>query len=105
MVSKTSIKLAPDSPLVHLGLVERVKQSLFPAGTKSLALPSSLAQRSIRFNASIAEFLLVIRLKARSQRKVQAAEILDRASHIVLVTCKDWFCAGDGKSSGGRKPL
>ena len=105
MVSKTLIKLAPGSLPIHLGLLERVRKRLFPAGTQTLALPSSLARRGISFNASIAEFLLVVRLKARSQRKVQAAEILDRASHIVFVTCKDWFSVGDGKSPSGRKPL
>jgi hypothetical protein len=43
------------------------------------------------FNASIAELLLVNRLKARVHPGTQATDILERASNIVLVTCKNWF--------------
>lgn len=43
------------------------------------------------FNASIAELLLVNRLKARVHPGTQATDILERASHIVFVTCKNWF--------------
>ncbi len=60
-----------------------------------LALP--LPKRSINFQASIAEFFLVNRLRARSQQSKQAKEILERASHIVFVTCKHWFAEEDQK--------
>ena len=105
MASKTLTKLAPVSLPIQLGLVARVRQRLFPISAKMSTPPCPRSPPSISFTASIAEFLLVVRLKARSQRKVQAAEILERASHIVFVTCKDWFSTGDGKASGGRKPL
>lgn len=56
-----------------------------------------LPWRSVSFQASLAEFFLVSRLRARSQQSKQAAEILERASHIVFVTCKHWFAEEDQK--------
>lgn len=47
--------------------------------------------KAVSFNASIAELLLVNRLKARICPVTQATDILERASNIVFVTCKNWF--------------
>ena len=84
-------------------IVASVRQRLFPADTVTIRVAS---RRRISINASIAEFLLINRLRARSsQRWQQAAEILERAAHIVFVTCKNWFSAGKGHLGGGRTPL
>lgn len=75
------------------GLVSRVKRRLFPASTRAPATSTALVtapRKGITFQASIAEFLLVNRLRARGRRD-QASEMLERASHIVFVTCKNWF--------------
>ena len=93
--------------------VRQVKQRLFPPRTAALmsasadAVSSShkpgflakleLPRRSVSFKASLAEFFLVNRLRARSHQSKQAAEILERASHIVFVTCKNWFAEEDQK--------
>ncbi len=58
-----------------------------------------------KLKAGIAELLLVNRLKARSTRRTQAREMLERASHIVFVTCKNWFSASDGRTPERRNPL
>lgn len=38
----------------------------------------------------IAEFLLVVRLRAR-RRTALCSDMLEHAVHMVLVTCKSWF--------------
>lgn len=68
------------------------------------ALPAT-TKRSISFHAGIAEFLLLTRLKARSQKKLQAAQMLERAAQIVLVTCRHWFSAAKGKLPQRPAPL
>ena len=92
--------------------VRQVRQRLFPSRTpatnpaetsgkpsenQSLLATKNLARRSVSFQASIAEFFLVNRLRARSQQTKQANEILERASHIVFVTCKHWFAEENQK--------
>jgi hypothetical protein len=90
------------------GLVARFRQRLFPAVSPDrdadhrLPLP---AKQRISFNAGIAEFLLINRLRARSARKAQAAEMLERATRIVFVTCRNWFSTPDGKNPPSRTPL
>ena len=58
--------------------------------------------RDVGFKASLAEFLLINRLRARIRPKaaqpVQSAEVLQRAEHIIYVTCKDWFGENDSHS-------
>ena len=93
--------------------VRQVTQRLFPPRTAAL-MPAKadtvspnnkpgflakleLPKRSVSFKASLAEFFLVNRLRARSQQSKQAAEILERASHVVFVTCKHWFAEEDQK--------
>lgn len=49
-----------------------------------------LAKRDISFRAGIAEFLLILRLKSR-HRADRASDIPERATRIILVTCKNWF--------------
>lgn len=51
-----------------------------------------IAQKKMTFQASIAEFLLVNRLRAR-KRAEPSADVLERASRIVYVTCQYWFTA------------
>jgi hypothetical protein len=58
-------------------------------------LPEPIAQKKMTFQASIAEFLLVNRLRAR-KRAEPSADVLERASRIVFVTCKNWFAAPRG---------
>ncbi len=57
-------------------------------------------KRAVGFPASIAEFLLLFRLRARS-RSALCAEMLERAAQVVLVTCSNWFAtaAGHAKNS------
>jgi hypothetical protein len=89
----------PVTPGRNPGLVERFRQRLFP-GTSP-----SLPKTPDKLKAGIAELLLVNRLRARSTRKAQATEMLERASHIVFVTCKNWFSPADSKTPGRRTPL
>lgn len=40
--------------------------------------------------APIAQLLLVARLRARNRRDL-ARDSLERAAHVIFVTCKNWF--------------
>ncbi|MEO5658971.1 MAG: hypothetical protein ABIQ90_04130 [Polaromonas sp.] len=60
-------------------------------------LPIVAPSRALGFPASVAEFLLVFRLRIR-RRSVLCGEMLERALRVVLVTCKNWFSASDAKS-------
>lgn len=46
--------------------------------------------RKSRFSASVAEFLLVFRLRARRTPE-SAVNVMQRALRMVLVTCENWF--------------
>ena len=63
--------------------------------------------RSISFHARISEFLLLTRLRLRRHpaNPKQTPEIIERASHVVLVTCQHWFLTRYGKASQHRAPL
>ena len=73
-----------------LGLVAKFRQRLFasrPASaSKGLVV---LSKRDVSFSRT-AELLLISRLKARSPCS-QTSGMLERAAHIVFVTCKNWF--------------
>lgn len=80
-------------------LKERLRQSWSqpgqePHNAERGQLPALVAQRPVGFPASIAEFLLVFRLRAR-RRSALSADILERAVRVVFVTCQHWFGAGD----------
>jgi hypothetical protein len=84
-------------------MVSRFRQRLFQpwSGPRAVSsapgLPLPVAQRKLGFQASIAEFLLVNRLRARRPAQ-PSADVLERASRIVFVTCQNWFA----KPSLGR---
>lgn len=59
-------------------------------------LPIVAPSRPLGCPASVAEFLLVFRLRIR-RRSVLSGEMLERALRVVLVTCKNWFSASDSK--------
>lgn len=61
-----------------------------------------LSRRNRQARASVAELLLVTRLKARCQgiksdrietneENTVTVEILERAAHIIFITCRHWF--------------
>jgi hypothetical protein len=93
--------------------MSRVRQRLFPPrSVDSSAAPRlDIAHRaatppapvSLRagFQAGIAEFLLVSRLRAR-RRAAPSADVLERAARIVFVTCKNWFAAEDSGHGHGH---
>jgi hypothetical protein len=61
-------------------------------------LPIVAPQRPVGFPASVAEFLLVFRLRAR-RRSTLSRDMMERALRVVLVTCKNWFSASDSPPS------
>jgi hypothetical protein len=76
-------------------MASRFRQRLFqpwsgPRAPTADRPPEAIAQKKITFQASIAEFLLVNRLRAR-KRAEPSADVLERASRIVFVTCQNWF--------------
>ncbi|MDB5744996.1 MAG: hypothetical protein JWR68_3311 [Polaromonas sp.] len=65
-------------------------------------LPMLLPPRQVGFPASIAEFLLVFRLKAR-RSSLLSTDILERAVRVVFITCKNWFGGIDAHKPPSRK--
>lgn len=72
--------------------------------TGKLAKAPNSKRNDIGFKASLAEFLLINRLRARirpkAAQRLQSANMLQCAEKIIYVTCKDWF--GDGDSRSGE---
>lgn len=69
----------------------------------SASLPIVAPQRSLGFPSSIAEFLLVFRLRIR-RRSALSTEMLERALKVVLVTCKNWFAGSDPHRTPSHRP-
>ncbi len=89
-----------------VGLMARFGRRLFraDAAPRHFRVQDTLSQKAIGFHARMAEFLLVNRLKARLRRH-DGTQIMERAAHIVAVTCDHWFLAPDGKAPERRTPL
>jgi len=66
-------------------VIDKVEEVKADAGTP---LSRDSAQR-----ASVAQLLLVARLKARNRRDL-AVDTLERGAHVMWVTCKSWFSSG-----------
>lgn len=88
--------------------MSRFRQRLFqPSATARPAaarLPAPLPRKQLGFQASLAEFLLVTRLRSR-RRAVPSADVLERAARIVFVTCQNWFAPADRSSASHRTRL
>lgn len=91
-------------------MVARFRQRLFQpwSGPRAVAsapdLPLPLAKRKLGFQASIAEFLLVNRLRARRPAQ-PSADVLERAARIVFVTCQNWFAPPQNRDVSHRTRL
>lgn len=55
--------------------------------------PDTVVSRDSAQRASVAQALLVARLKARNRRDL-AMDTLERGAHVMWVTCKSWFSSG-----------
>lgn len=55
--------------------------------------PGTAVSRASTQRASVAQLLLVARLKARNRRDL-AVDTLERGAHVMWVTCKSWFSSG-----------
>ena len=55
-------------------------------------------KREVGQRASIAQLLLLARLRARNRRDL-AVDSLERAAQVMLVTCKNWFSAARDKEA------
>jgi|GEM_PF-3605629 len=64
-------------------------------------LPARASRFAVGFPARVAEFLLLFRLRAR-RRSALCGDMLERAVHILVVTCKSWFCAEAGRAKTRR---
>lgn len=85
-----AIGAAPASP----GLMARVGRRFMGAPRAVGGLPGTARRMSLKLQASMAEFLLVTRLRARSQpahTPEQSEDVLKRGAEIIDVTCKNWF--------------
>jgi hypothetical protein len=76
-------------PHLAMSLAEEQKEQA-ETGT---AVSRDSAQR-----ASVAQMLLVARLKARNRRDL-AVDTLERGAQVMWVTCKNWFSSGQPPSS------
>ena len=95
-----------ERPPGSAGLGAKCKPRPLPSCVASnpASVSALLSGRGIGFQARVAEFVLLNRLKARNQRD-ESAEIMARAERIVLVTCKNWFGETDRDALQRVKPL
>ena len=105
-----SASSTPDEPagIQPSGLVARFRQRLFqprsPRETPPEAsLPAPLTKRQAGLQSSIAEFLLVNRLRVR-RSAASSADVMARASRIVFVTCQNWFGKAGKSDSRNADP-
>lgn len=91
------------TPAPSASAVARLKERLSQSWSRSVLdagsananrLPVVTPARPVGFPVSIAEFLLVLRLRARRPAS-PCGDILERAVRVVFVTCKHWFGATD----------
>ena len=102
-------KLATETPVVDDGLVARFRKRLFeprvrPAGAQPSPQAPQLPKREINFRASLAEFLLINRLRAR-RKAAPSADVLAHGERIVFITCKNWFGTTDSPPPDHRTRL
>ncbi len=100
-----------DVPSPPDSAMSRLRQRLFPARTASVDvkppqsnLPVVARPRHVALQASIAEFLLINRLRARF-RAQPCADMLERAARIVFVTCQNWFAPVESRERGHHTRL
>ena len=86
--------MTPANP-AHSDTASRFRQRLFhpwthfgDASVTALPSPKPLPKRQLGFQARIAEFLLIHRLRAR---RPCSPDVLVRAEQIVSVTWQNWF--------------
>ena len=88
------------------GMLARVKRGLLEAPRAVGGLPASAVRMSIKLRASVAEFLLISHLRARSQSapsRRQSQDVIQRGALIIDVTCNNWFAAmGTGRAPAYR---
>lgn len=91
------------------GMVARVRRGLRDAPRAVSALPGSAIRMSIKLRASVAEFLLISHLRARSRparSREQSQDVIQRGAEIIDVTCKHWFStAGTKRASPAYRTL
>lgn len=71
---------------------------------RSANLPAVIPPRPLGFPASIAEFLLVLRLRLRRRSALSGGGVMERAANVLLVTCKSWFGGLGASRRDARKP-
>ena len=82
------------------GMVARVKRGLRDAPWAVSGLPGSAMRISIKLRASVAEFLLISHLRARSRparSPDQSPDVIQRGAQIIDVNCKNWFATANTK--------
>ncbi|MDP1740604.1 MAG: hypothetical protein Q8K71_16085 [Polaromonas sp.] len=72
-----------------------------PGGTARDVAQSQEVTRLQQQCAPIAQLLLVARLRARNRRDL-ARDSLERAAHVMFVTCKNWWLLG--RDAAAKKP-
>ena len=93
---KPTVVAPPEAVSVQNG---SMRDPIPPEGDKAMtSLPALAPRRAVGFPASVAEFLLLFRLRVR-RRSALCTDMLERAVRVVVVTCKNWFArdAGDSK--------
>ena len=84
-------------------VAQRIRQRIFHPWTRAgdavpprppVDKPQRKPRHEFGFQARIAEFLLIHRLRAR-RHGVPSADVLLRAEQIVFVTCQNWFAPAE----------
>lgn len=98
----------PASPTLAARFRKRLFQPWLQPRSESARLPapgaSTAPRRQLNLQASIAEFLLINRLRAR-RPATPSADVLERAARIVFVTCQNWFAPPENRDVSHRTRL
>ena len=84
-----------------LSLSDKAAPGLDTGEKPKARLPARAPRFAVGFPARVAEFLLLFRLSAR-RRSALCGDMLERAVHVLVVTCKSWFCAEAGRTKTRR---
>ena len=89
--------------------MSRLKDKVLPSQARaqqedSARVPVIIPPRPLGFPASVAEFLLVLRLRLRRRSAPSGSGIMSRAANMLLVTCKNWFGGKEASKHDSHKP-
>jgi hypothetical protein len=105
--------MTPERPAQPESAAHRFRKRIFHPWTRAgeaprfdcpAPQPVPKTRTALNFQARIAEFLLIHRLRAR-HKSAPSADVLQRAERIVFITCQNWFAAPEQRKPRQHRQL